>query len=321
MHIWSIHLKNFPKFYSIFSFQFSVFINFKLIPMSDLAKGLIGVFIWSLLTIGSYNFSKVRLCASLPFGKHNHSLPAKPTPAAPVTTVPEEPEAELRLPLDFRNSDATPLFNAGYSTFKSNILTNKTKDNILEITGYYLVDEKNTSTYVNLGLARANEVKNLFLQDMPAERIRVIGAISPNDEDLKEDYVEGVAFKWLDKPKSTVEVFADRTVIRFPFNSVQKITDPVIDDYLNKLAKKIIATKEKVSLTGHTDNVGESEINAQLALRRAKMIRDLLLKKGVNRNQINTYSKGENAPIAENDTEIGRQQNRRVVVRLIKKNS
>ncbi len=287
--------------------------------MSDLAKGLIGMLIWGLLTIGSYSFSKAHLCASLPLGKHHHLDLAKPMPTPPITTLPEASEADIRLPVDFRKSDATPFTNEGFPDYLSTILKNKTTDNILEITGYYLKNEKNTSTYVNLGLARANEVKQLLLEDMPAERIRVVGAVSPHPEDLTADFLDAVDFNWLDKPKSTVEVFADRTIIRFPFNSVQKITDPLIDNYLNELAKKIIATKEQVSLTGHTDNVGEPEINVQLALRRAKMIRDLLIKKGVNRNQIKTYSKGENAPIAENETELGRQKNRRVVVRLIKK--
>lgn len=286
--------------------------------MSDLAKGLIGMLIWGLLTIGSYSFSKAHICASLPLGKHNHFASSKPVETPAVTSLPEATEPEVRLPLDFRKSDATPFTNDGYLNYKTTILENKTADNILEITGYYLKKEKNTSTYINLGLARANEVKQLFLEDIPAERIRVIGAVSPSSADLSADFLDAVAFNWLEKPKSTVEVFADRTIIRFPFNSVQKITDPLIDEYLNKLAKKIIATKEKVSLTGHTDNVGEPEINVQLALRRAKMIRDLLIKKGVNRNQINTYSKGMNSPIADNDTELGRQKNRRVVVRLIK---
>ncbi len=287
--------------------------------MSDLAKGLIGILVWGLLTIGSYGFSKTHICASLPLGKHNHLDLAKPSPTSPITTDPEEIEAVFRLPLDFKKSDATPYTNEGFAAFKTTILNKKTADNILEITGYYLENERNTSTYINLGLARANEVKQLFLADIPVERIRVIGAVSPHAKDEIDDFLDATAFNWLEKPKSTVEVFADRTVIRFPFNSVEKITDPLIDDYLNKLAKKIIATKEKVSLTGHTDNVGEPEINIKLALRRAKMIRDLLIKKGVNRNQINTYSKGENAPIADNQTELGRQKNRRVVVRLIKK--
>lgn len=287
--------------------------------MSDLAKGLIGMLIWGLLTIGSYSFSKAHLCASLPLGKHNHLDQATRLPTPPITSLPEAPEADSRLPLDFRKSDATPFTNEGFLDYKMTILKNKTADNILEITGYYLQKEKNTSTYINLGLARANEVKQLFLEDIPAERIRVIGVVSPTSDGLSDDFLDAVAFNWLEKPEATVEVFADRTIIRFPFNSVQKITDPLIDDYLNKLAKKIIATKEKVSLTGHTDDVGEPEINVQLALRRAKMIRDLLIKKGVNRNQINTYSKGENMPISDNETALGRQKNRRVVVRLIKK--
>jgi len=288
--------------------------------MSDLAKGLLGIFIWSLLTIGSYNFSTARLCASLPIGNHTHLEEAQPPTTTP-SEVTEEILAEIRLPLDFKKSDARVNTNEGYPIFKTNIFKNKTADNLLEITGYFSESEENTSTYANLGLARANAVKELLSKDITPERVRVMAALSPYPEDISNDFVDGVSFKWLKKTDNSVEVFADRTIIRFPFNSVQKITDPVIDDYLNKLAKKVIATKEKISLTGHTDNVGEAEINSQLALRRAKMIRDLLIKKGVNRNQINTYSKGENVPIADNTTDLGRQKNRRVVVRLIKKNN
>lgn len=278
--------------------------------MSDLAKGVIGTFIWLVLTVGSYTYAKSCICINVAFFRHEHKTTSISSSTSHSTNT--------RLPIDFKKSDFTPFTNDGFKALKANLLKEQTSDNLFEITGYYYDEERNTSTFSNLGLARANALKSLFSGDIPADRIRLKAIKAPIKFNKSSTYLEASDFNWLAPPKpSTVEVFADRTVIRFPFNSVQKEIDSDIDNYLEKLSKRIIETKEKVSLTGHTDNVGEDEINIKLALRRAKMIRDILLKKGVNRNQINTYSKGKNEPIADNKTEDGRRRNRRVVVRLI----
>lgn len=281
--------------------------------MSDLAKWVIGFILWLVLTTGSYFYAKSCICASLPFCKHDH-LTEEIAP-------PNKPAKHSRSPIDFEKSKFTPLTNSGFEDLTNTILSEKTSDNLLEITGYYYDEERNTSSYANLGLARANALKALFDKDISEDRIRLKAIKAPITFDKDNPYVVASAFKWLPAPKpSTVEIFTDRTVVRFPFNSVQKELDPDIDQYLDKLAKRIMETKEKVSLTGHTDNIGEEEVNVKLALRRAKMIRDILIKKGVNRRQINTYSKGKNEPIADNSTEEGRRKNRRVVVRLIAAN-
>jgi len=277
--------------------------------MSDLAKVVIGLVLWLTLTSGSYFYTKSCICASLPFCKHKHIIEQT------ITT--NQPLKQNRAPIDFEKSKFAPLTNQGYEELKNTILSEKTADNLLEITGYYYDEERNTSTYPNLGLARANKLKALFDKDILVDRIRLKAIKAPIPFN-KDKYVTASAFKWLPAPKlSTVEIFTDRTVVRFPFNSVQKELDSDIDQYLDKLAKRIKETKEKVSLTGHTDNIGEEEVNVKLALRRAKMIRDILIDKGVNRRQINTYSKGKSEPIDDNATEEGRRKNRRVVVRLI----
>lgn len=277
--------------------------------MSDLAKGVIGISIWLVLTAGSYTYAKSCICASLPFCKHNHVVTA---------VIPQSEPTIERLPIDFEKSAITPLTNEGFEELMNNILSEKTADNLLEITGYYYDEERNTSTFPNLGLARANALKALFSTDISADRIRLKAIKAPIEFNKNSPYLTASDFQWLPADKlSTVEIFSDRTVVRFPFNSVQKELDSDIDQYLDKLSKRIIETKEKVSLTGHTDNIGAEEVNVKLALRRAKMIRDILIAKGVNRRQVNTYSKGESEPISDNDTEEGRKKNRRVVVRLI----
>jgi outer membrane protein OmpA-like peptidoglycan-associated protein len=68
----------------------------------------------------------------------------------------------------------------------------------------------------------------------------------------------------------------------------------------------------KVTIEGHTDNVGSDATNQGLSERRAQAVQTALTQRGVARSQITTLGKGENFPIASNDSADGRQSNRRV---------
>jgi outer membrane protein OmpA-like peptidoglycan-associated protein len=69
-------------------------------------------------------------------------------------------------------------------------------------------------------------------------------------------------------------------------------------------------------IVGHTDNVGSDQYNADLSQRRARAAATYLASLGVNSNRLKTYGRGENEPVAENSTDVGRQQNRRVEVAI-----
>jgi OOP family OmpA-OmpF porin len=69
----------------------------------------------------------------------------------------------------------------------------------------------------------------------------------------------------------------------------------------------------KMSIEGHTDNVGNAKYNQGLSERRAAAVKDYLLKSGVGAGErITTGGYGETKPIADNATPSGRFQNRRV---------
>jgi outer membrane protein OmpA-like peptidoglycan-associated protein len=68
----------------------------------------------------------------------------------------------------------------------------------------------------------------------------------------------------------------------------------------------------KVLIEGHTDNVGSDESNQGLSERRAQSVQSALMQGDVARSQITAMGKGENFPIASNDSADGRQSNRRV---------
>lgn len=113
-----------------------------------------------------------------------------------------------------------------------------------------------------------------------------------------------------------MEKVEDRMVIHFPYKSSTKEDNAAIDAYLAQLAQQLIHSREKVSITGHTDFVGEPAENYQFGLRRAYGIRDILLKKGVAKSQIVCRSFGDKKPIATNDTPYGRYLNRRAEIRI-----
>ncbi|MBK9737219.1 MAG: OmpA family protein [Saprospiraceae bacterium] len=67
----------------------------------------------------------------------------------------------------------------------------------------------------------------------------------------------------------------------------------------------------KIKISGHTDNVGKSEDNMSLSQKRAKSVAEAIIKAGINQDRITVEGMGENAPIDSNESETGRQQNRR----------
>lgn len=82
---------------------------------------------------------------------------------------------------------------------------------------------------------------------------------------------------------------------------------------LDALAREIKAMDSyQVSVIGHADNTGTSEVNEAVAVNRARMVADYLKKKGV--NNITTSGESYNHPVAGNDTASGRAKNRRVEI-------
>jgi len=67
-----------------------------------------------------------------------------------------------------------------------------------------------------------------------------------------------------------------------------------------------------IHITGHTDAVGSDEANQILSEGRANAVRQNLIDRGVAAERMTAEGKGEKEPIADNDTEEGRQLNRRV---------
>lgn len=104
--------------------------------------------------------------------------------------------------------------------------------------------------------------------------------------------------------------------IHFEFSSatLKPISIPVLDQVKSVLDKY---PNYKLSITGHTDNVGDASQNEVLSLKRANTCYKYLLSKGISRDRLVVKGLGEAEPIADNDTESGRAVNRRVEFEIL----
>ncbi len=75
---------------------------------------------------------------------------------------------------------------------------------------------------------------------------------------------------------------------------------------------------EKLSVTGHSDSDGEEAMNETLSLNRAGKVKNILVNDGFAASNLETFGKGEAAPIADNGTAEGKAKNRRVSIQLMK---
>jgi outer membrane protein OmpA-like peptidoglycan-associated protein len=76
--------------------------------------------------------------------------------------------------------------------------------------------------------------------------------------------------------------------------------------------------KMEIEIAGHTDNIGSDAANMKLSDDRANAVRSYIVSKGINASRITAKGYGETKPVATNDTDEGRQINRRVEFTIMK---
>jgi outer membrane protein OmpA-like peptidoglycan-associated protein len=75
-----------------------------------------------------------------------------------------------------------------------------------------------------------------------------------------------------------------------------------------------------ILIIGHTDNIGKQQDNIDLSVHRASSVKNYLLNDGIESSRMRIDGKAETEPIADNETETGRTQNRRVEIVVVANN-
>ncbi len=183
-----------------------------------------------------------------------------------------------------------------------------------------------TQKYDELKAARAN------VDELEASNKAIKSQLDALLADLKDDDNDGVPNKYDKCPNTPAGVKVDGSGCPLPELKLPETEKQVVVEAVKNLefdfAKATIRSsshssldglaslmKEKgysLKLDGYTDNVGPLSVNTKLSQDRADAVKSYLVSKGVASNKIVTAGHGPKQPIASNDTEEGRQQNRRV---------
>ena len=86
---------------------------------------------------------------------------------------------------------------------------------------------------------------------------------------------------------------------------------PVLDENLEVLKSR---PKMTIKIVGHTDSDGNDAYNQKLSEARATAVKQYLLEKGITADRMQAIGKGKSAPIADNKTDAGKAQNRRIEI-------
>lgn len=108
-----------------------------------------------------------------------------------------------------------------------------------------------------------------------------------------------------------IKVTMKENMVNFGFDS-SNLTSAAMAN-LDKLAEVLKNNPDtNINIYGHTDSKGSDEYNLSLSDRRAAAVKSYLASKGIASSRMLTMGVGEKEPIASNDTDAGRAQNRRV---------
>ncbi len=101
------------------------------------------------------------------------------------------------------------------------------------------------------------------------------------------------------------------------FDTNSAVVRPGLYSEINRVAGVLKQYPDTVvRVEGHTDSTGSEEYNMNLSHQRANAVKALLIQQGIDENRIEVIGFGESMPIATNDTEAGRQLNRRVDIKI-----
>ena len=218
--------------------------------------------------------------------------------------------------------------DVGIGKLQAYLDTNKNKT--VAITGHYTSGESNNSAYPNLGLARANAVKNYFVsKGISSGQMNTFGKLTESlvpdgtiykgpitysiststDNTAKEEANNMKALRDNINANPLVLYFETaQASINLSATQRQKIAD--ISKYLDKNPEGMI------SIVGHTDNTGSRTTNVRLGQERADFAKGYFVRNGIPEAKIITSSLGPDQPVATNATEEGRTKNRRTEVTI-----
>ncbi len=175
------------------------------------------------------------------------------------------------------------------------------------------------------GNAISSTIDGSFKIVLPYDKNYLIRAVADKffavSENLNLDSLVKAGYKEIHKDLYLVPIEIGSVVrlnnVFFDFNKAGLRDESFIE--LNRVIKLLTENPSiEIEMSAHTDNKGSDEYNLKLSDTRAKSVMEYILSKGIASSRITAIGYGESKPVADNDTDENRQQNRRVEFKIVK---
>lgn len=180
------------------------------------------------------------------------------------------------------------------------------------------IEIKKGSKVVFSGKADQSGISNFYLEPGNYTVSVTAKGYIPAEENLQLQASEKGTSKVIDLKQPKIEkglVFKLKTInFETGSNQLSKSSYDILDK-LSAILKEY--PQMVIEVAGHTDNVGNADVNMKLSQKRAASVVAYLVGKGVKSEQMKSVGYGETQPVASNDTEEGRLQNRRVMFTVL----
>jgi len=141
-----------------------------------------------------------------------------------------------------------------------------------------------------------------------------IGNYQDRQERALRDQMAGTGVDVVRQGDNITLNMPDNITFDFDSSALKSQFYPVLDNLVATLREY---DQTIIEVAGHTDSKGSDSYNQQLSVRRAEAVGNYLMGRGVMRERFIITGAGESRPIASNETEAGRAQNRRVEITLV----
>lgn len=172
---------------------------------------------------------------------------------------------------------------------------------------YQAISDENGKFSTRLPAGDQYDIFIMGFKDTISRNVMNIPALGPNSY-YKNSFVVNLEF---DPPKTFV---LENVEFDFGKATLRSQSYKTLDDLVEYLKRK---PHERIEIGGYTDNIGNDTKNLALSMERAKSIVSYLIAKGIDNERLVAKGYGAEEPIEENDTEEGRQKNRRTEVKIL----
>ncbi|MGD8782398.1 MAG: OmpA family protein [Ignavibacteria bacterium] len=179
----------------------------------------------------------------------------------------------------------------------------------------------NNDTYMSLNVG----LTYMFDVGEPSKLCQLYDGIKVDYDPIDYERVENLIKKHI--PREVVkEVVVEKPVMKeakwilvgvnFDFNSAKLKSEayPVLFHAVQVLLQN---PDLKVEIAGHTDNIGSESTNQKLSVKRAEVVKNYLVARGVNASRLTVKGYGESQPVADNKKASGRAMNRRIEFKVL----